>query len=240
MNSLYSELIKVFKALSKIEKLNFVKDQAVEISCHAGQLLNIKTDLLTSPVDHLLESISSKKSPLSDQSPDYPVLEQLISELEKAQAIKELNHVGFCYHVDAQDTERAKLLSETKDTTFKLYEEATDDIAKWYFVGDTSTWEDPMIELLPVESKNETFIDYWLPHIHIDIDTTFTEEEIENLIYRLYEGDPKPIRITVIDGVVYTIRLRLGVLDGVNLFLDLSTKNRMVEFSRKNILKQIS
>ena len=228
------ELLKTLKILSPNENKFSDKDQ-FKIGNQAGDLLKVSDQGIESPIGEVKTTLLSKASPLPDQIPDYDLLTQAVKELPT----RSLNHVGFCYHVDSQVKEKQRLVSEISNTAFKLYEEPSNDSAKWYFIGDTNDPLDPMIEFLPVESSNDTFIDYWLPHIHIDIDTNLDENQIESIIYKIYDGEPRPFRVTVIDDVVYTVRTRLGIIDGINIFLDLSTNHRKVEFSRKNILKQL-
>lgn len=240
ISKLNTELIGIFSIFSKNTDLNFLKNDEVVIGNPKGELLKISEDSINSPIKELTMTLSTKLSPLPDQDPDYDLLSQLLRELNSKKAIKELNHIGFCYHVASQPKEKTRLLTELKNSDQKLYEEPSTDQTKWYFLGDAGDFRSPMIEMLPVESDGTTFIDYWLPHIHIDIDTTLTEDQIESLLYSIYDGDPKPFRITVIDNVVYTVRTRLGIVDGVNIFLDLSTNHRNVELSRKNILKLLS
>lgn len=234
------ELIKIFQTLSDNKDINFVNNGEVKIGNQVGEILRISEQVIKSPINDIEKLLVSKISPLPDQLPEYELLSQFIGELNKLKAIKGLNHIGFCYHVSSQEQEKSRLLSETLPGDVFLYEEPSNDLAKWYFVGNTDNWESPMIELLPAESNNYTFIDYWMPHIHIDIDTTLDENQIESLLYKIYDGDPKPFRCTVIDDVIYTVRTRLGIIDGVNLFLDLSTNHRDIEYSRKNILKRLT
>lgn len=203
-------------------------------------LLKITEEEFISPVSNLKTLLQTKISPLDDQPIDTELLGQVFSLLNQEKSIIGLNHIGFCYHVVSQENEQKRLLESFKNKNEKVYEEPSNDESKWYFVGDTKDTSKPMLELLPVESQDLTFIDYWLPHIHIDIDTKLDERQIESLLYKVYDGDPKPYMSTVIDDVIYSVRTRLGIVEGVNIFLDLSTNHRNVDYSRKNILKQIS
>ena len=77
---------------------------------------------------------------------------------------------------------------------------------------------------------------YWLPHIQIDIDTKLLSSQIEKLVINIYGRKPFPI---VIDGKKYIMRLRLGRIDGVNLFLDLATHLRDVDYLKHAIWKKV-
>lgn len=239
-SKLNKEILKIFEILSKNKKLNYFKDSIVSLENREGELLKITDQDITSPISELITTLVSKPSPLPNQSPDYELLNSLIEELTKQESVRGLNHIGFLYHVESLDQEKARLMSKMKTSSFKLYEEPSNEKAKWYFIGDTTSWDQPMIEMVPVESNGDTFIDYWLPHIHIDIDTNMDENQIESLFYKVYDGDPKPYRAVVIDEIVFVIRLRLGIIDGVNLFIDLSTNHRDVKKLRQNSYKQLS
>jgi hypothetical protein len=108
----------------------------------------------------------------------------------------------------------------------------------WLFIGDTENWQDPMVEFLPVEKTNDKQAEYWLPHIQIDIDTTLTASEIERILTSVYGGVIQP-RAIAIAGTVYIVRSRLGVIDGINIFLDLATNSRNVQWARQQGLTKI-
>lgn len=120
-----------------------------------------------------------------------------------------------------------------------LYEEPSNDLGLWLFIGDTSNWENPLFELVPVEDTSDKWVDYWLPHVQIDLDTKLDAKSIEKLSKEHFGNDILPYQVTVIDGIVYAVRLRLGVIDGVNINLDLGTSNRNTKYVRENLLRRV-
>lgn len=95
-----------------------------------------------------------------------------------------------------------------------------------------------MIELIPVEKTDNTWVDYWLPHIQIDIDTKLITQDIENRVNLVFAHTLKPYPITI-DGTVYIVRNHLGRIDGVNIFLDVATRSRDVKYARQHLLTRI-
>lgn len=106
-------------------------------------------------------------------------------------------------------------------------------------MGNINNWQNFLVEFVPVNKSQEIY-DEFLPHIQIDVDTKLNASEIENLIKKYFGGEVKPYRIAVINGITYIVRLELGILDGVNIFLDLATNSRNVKYHRENFLKKIS
>lgn len=203
----------------------------------SNDMLKISTSEIRTPIGNMLTLLSQHRSILTDQEVDISLLRKLVSRLLNNSLIR-LNHIGFCYKVESQEAEKQKLSELTVKSKFHLYQEESNDYGLWLFLGNTSDWHDPMIELLPVEKTSDKWVDYWLPHIQIDLDTRLTSNELENVIKLAYEDRIKPFPI-VINGTTYILRSRLGITSGVNIFLDLTTNARKVQYHRQNILKLI-
>ncbi|HUV46972.1 MAG TPA: hypothetical protein VMW29_02450, partial [Candidatus Bathyarchaeia archaeon] len=92
---------------------------------------------------------------------------------------------------------------------------------------------------LPVENTKDRWVNYWLPNFQIDLDTTLNCEQIEKLVFDTFQGKIKPFRAVVMDGVTYCVRIRLGIISGINIYLDLGTNSRNVKYVRKHILKKL-
>ena len=155
--------------------------------------------------------------------------------------IKRLDHIGFCYAVSSQEDERERIINEVIKTDWHLYEMASVDLAKWYFIGDKRNWQDPMVEFLPVvlPEKPPEDIAYWMPHIHIDINTSLKAEEIVRMSAEVFGYTRKPILYTDPKWGTHCVRIWLGIVSGVNFQLDLSTTVRNLEWVRKNMLHEI-
>lgn len=98
-----------------------------------------------------------------------------------------------------------------------------------------------MIELLPVVVPKDPpkDIPYWMPHIHIDINTSLSADEIVGVIKQVVGDSRTPIRYTDPERGTHCVRLWLGTVSGVNINLDLSTKVRNLEWVRNNMLREI-
>lgn len=230
--NLNSALISIFKFLFGTE--------FVDIKISSGiSLFRCANDSIYTPVSDLDKFFDKRRSPLNDSFVSLDKLEKFISYLNQNKLVVRLNHVGICYMVDSQKNEKQRLIQVIKNSGLNIYEEESNDLGLWLFVGDTKNWEDPLLELLPVEDTSDKWIDYWLPHIQIDLDTNLNADSIEKLSKEFFREEVKPFRVTVIDNIVYTVRLRLGTLQGVNIDLDLATNSRQVEYVRKEILKRV-
>ena len=223
----------VFKKIFSVLSCN---DTLVFKNTH---LLDCSDTEISTPVGNILPLLLEHKSKVSDHPVHFELLKQLIDRLTSDQSIVRLNHVGFCYKVSSQEKEKERLKELIKQTEFHVYQEMSSDDGLWLFIGDTSKWEEALIELLPVEKTKDRWVDYWLPHMHIDIDTTFTAQEIENRVRSILNTSIKPYLITI-DGIVYIVRIYLGSIDGVNIYLDLATRSRNVQFARQHLLTRIT
>lgn len=205
---------------------------------HNKELFNFSdTDIFT-PVGNTLPLLLKYKSKLLDHPVNFELLRLLINRLTNDQSIIRLNHIGFCYKVFSQEKEKERLIDLIKQTKFHLYQEKSNDDGLWLFVGNVNNLEEPLIELVPVEKTTDKWVDYWLPHIQIDIDTNLTTKEIENRVLTIFGTTIKPYLITI-DGIVYIVRNHLGNVNGVNIYLDLATSERNVKLMRQHLLTRI-
>ena len=83
-------------------------------------------------------------------------------------------------------------------------------------------------------------IDFFLSHIQIDIDTTLDSSGIEDVVKEVFNNSVKLYHVAIINGITYIVRNRLGVIDGVNIFIDLATNSRNVKSHRQINLKKIN
>ncbi|MFH1561440.1 MAG: hypothetical protein ABID04_02580 [Patescibacteria group bacterium] len=235
MSALNKSVIDVLKLFAPLPGLKVNKDS---ISLN-DNLLKITPDQISSPTG-VYEKMAERLSPLEDQLVPLAQIEKFIQDLKKPNSLTRLNHLGFCYQVASLDQEKTKVLQEMKKSKFDLYQEKSVDKTLWLFIGNDANWTDPMIELLPVEKLKDPWLDLWLPHIHIDIDTTKKAEEIDKIVIKHFGGDPVPFHAIVIDSYIYTVRVRLGVVSGINITLDLATSIRNQDYRRANLLKKLS
>lgn len=228
MKNLYQTLDKVFQLLSLSNKIQ-LSDCPVRVT----------DPQIITPIGDVAPVLHRQKSKLKDAIVGLNLLKDLIVRLDDNKSIVRLNHIGFGYRVKSQQTERERLIHLAEKTDQYLYEEESNDFGLWLFLGNTNIWESPLIEFVPVEADDPK-IDYYLPHIQIDIDTTLNANEIEKIVTDVFDNTIQPYRVAVIDGITYIVRNRLGVIDGVNIFIDFATNSRNVKFHRQNFLKKIS
>lgn len=232
-----SKLYDVFKLLSIDHHLNFFDDEKMKIVVNEKTLFFLSNKELMLPIAS--ESFFENNNPLKDSFVENEDLKNLIRDLSNLKAIIGLNHIGFCYKCDSQVKERERIKNAVTRTDWQLYEMESNDDGLWLFVGNKDDWHDPLIELLPVEKTNDKWVNYWLPHIQIDIDTKLSHKELEERIKSAFKEKVIPFRSCVIDGVVYGVRARLGNVGGVNIVLDFATKERRIQYSREHLLSKV-
>jgi hypothetical protein len=221
-----------------IEQIISILSSNQNLKFNHPNLPKFLADRITTPVSNMLPLLQRYKSSLFDKECDLKLLTKLIEELNKNNSVIRLSHIGFCYKILSSETEKKRLIGLVKQTKSHLYQEQSNDGNTWLFIGDANNWEDPAMEVVLVEKTNDPQADYWLPHIQIDIDTTLSGREIEKLIWSVFENSIKPFPI-IIEGKTYIIRNHLGVVDGINIFLDLATNERNVKDLRQNGWKKI-
>jgi len=224
--------------VTKLTEVNNLLLKNTKIVLPEKNLLTISNREIRTPLGDILPLLSHHKSKLSNQFIELHLLKELIDELTSHNHIIRLNHIGFCYKVDSQQNEKDRIASLVQQSNYQLYQEPTNDDGMWLFVGDLTRWNNPVIELIPVEKTSDQWLDYWLPHIQIDLDTTMKGEDIELLVRSIFGDSITPFPI-VINNSVCIVRNRLGTVDGVNISLDLATSARKVKELRQQIWKKI-
>ncbi len=227
-----------YKILENFKKIISILSRNDKLIFKNTNLFDPSDTEISTPVGDILPLLLEHKSKLPDHPFTFELLKLLIDKLNNDQAIIRLNHVGFCYKVSSQEKEKERLIGLIKQTKFHLYQEKSNDDGLWLFIGDTGKWEEPLIELIPVEKTKDKWVDYWLPHIHIDIDTKLTVKDITKSIGSIFHSSIKPYFITI-DGVVYVVRNYVGTTEGVSFYLDLATRARNVQFARQHLLTKI-
>lgn len=227
MKNIYQTLEGVFQILSSCKKLEF---DICPVRVNNSQIIT--------PIGDVSPILFNQKSKLKNELIDLNLLKNLIQILDNNNSIVRLNHVGFGYRVKSQQIEKQRLIDLIRKTDKNLYEEESNDFGLWLFLGDIREWEKPLIEFVPVEADHPQ-IDFFLPHIQIDIDTTLNSSEIENVVKKIFNNAIKPYHVATIDGIIYIVRSRLGIIDGVNIFIDLATNSRNVKYHRQNYLKKL-
>lgn len=235
-----SKLLDVFRALALEPSLNFFEKEQVKIATSSRKtLLKVDSDSIIVPGLPLNNSFCKKTSPLKDNFVDINQIESFVSTLSERKSLLRLNHVGFCYLVNSPKAEKQRLIELVQAKGLSLYVEESSDSSVWLYIGDRSEWDDPLVEFVLVEEINDKWKDYWLPHFQIDIDTNLVVEDIESIVSQIFKGEIKPFRMVVTNNYVSVLRVRLGIIGGININLDLGTEGRMPRFHREKLLAEV-
>jgi len=235
-----SKLFDVFKILASESNLNFVKDNQLEISISSGEtLFKVSSSGISIPKIPIHENFFGKLSPLKDNFVSDSQIQKFISVLSEKESILRLNHIGFCYSVDSIEKEKQRLLKLANQNDLNLYEEESRDDSRWLYAGKTTKWHDPLVEFVIFEKVNDKWKDYWLPHFQIDIDTNLVVDDIEFIITDVFGQKVKPYRVVVVNNYVCVSRVRLGIISGININLDIGTEGRMPRYLREKLLKKL-
>lgn len=234
------KLLDIFSALLVVPNLNFVRNGQVLVPMSDGRsLLEVTSSGIVVPDLTTPESFYTRTTPLPDRFVPTTELESFIKLLSNEGSILRLNHLGFCYQVDLREEERERLTKEAASSRWNLYEEeSTDPSNDWFIVGDRANWQDPMVEYVPTKGSNDRWINYWLPHFQIDIDTNLDALSLEARLKDKFGSKIIPVRFKFMEDI-YGIRARLGSVAGVNINLDLGTTGRITQFQRETLLKPV-
>lgn len=162
-------------------------------------------------------------------------LEKFCSKID----IVRLNHLGISYGISDIGKELDHLKSLLDKTTFRLYEEKSDNPnQRWFFIGKKENWEYPLFELVLTQGKDKFSTD-WIPHFQIDIDTNQSIEELEALADEHFGRNFFGWKLNIPDhGVVLTMG-KLANIDGTKIYLGMGTNRRGTEYHRKHILMEV-
>jgi len=238
-NQLIQTIKQIFSTLANNSNLSKLNNKINIGKYEQDLLLELTPDQINTPIGNILPLLNEKKSKLNDSIIDFSMLKKLTEVLSKPQSVVRLDHLGLCYKVNSASAEKVRLIKQVKQSNLNIYEEPSIDDGLWLFVGDINQLYDPLIELVLIEKTNDQWQDYWLPHIQIDINTNLTADEISLKISSIYGKNIKPYMI-IINGITYIVRCRLGIINGININLDLATNSRNVEYLRKNVWKSIT
>lgn len=239
MKKVSAKAFEVMRLFSVCPNLPQFISEKIVITAYGKELIWITKDSIESVVASLTNSVFMARSNVPDEFLSMIDIGVFVKRLQSY--IKRLDHIGFCYAISSQEDERERIINEVIKTDWHLYEMESVDLAKWYFIGDKRNWQDPMIELLPVVIPHEIPEDlsYWMPHIHIDINTSLSVDEIVKMSTDTFGNTRKPMLYTDPKWGTHCVRIWLGVISGMNFQLDLSTKVRNLEWVRKNMLHEI-
>lgn len=226
------------KLLETLKKVIDILSINKNLSFEGSDLFKISSSKITTPIGDPL-TLFKQKSRNKDEIIDLSLLNNFVNYINESDSIVRLNHIGFGYIVEDKQLEKQRLIKLAQKTNFNLYEEESNDFGLWLFMGNTGKWQDPLIEFVPMDKSIENYDEY-LPHIQIDIDTKYNSGQIDDLVNKYFDGKINSYHVAVINGVTYIVKIKIGSIDGVNIFLDLATNSRNVKKHREVFLKQIS
>ncbi len=202
-----------------------------QIQVNNKTLISTKSRIST-PIHNDILKLFKHKNDLPNEIIKIDNIRKLLQRIINTEHYKRLNHIGFCYKVNSIKKEILELKKIIQNSKFDLFQEPSTDQGTWLFLGDLTKITSPFIEILLNEGNTgDKWEKYWLPHIQIDIDTNLSANEIYKIL-RNYTTNPNIPYSIKIDGICYIQRFRLGTIDGVNFYLDLSTKNRDINYRK--------
>jgi hypothetical protein len=236
-----SKLYNSLSLLDSLAKLNLKIGNKCILYSGEKELLAISRKNIQSPFSEIIKKVFEKPSSLIDEDEflDDRLLCNLLREIIRNATIVRLNHLGFCYRVQSVIQERKNFVSITTKSQFYPYEMTSCDNSLWLFAGNIAQWCDHMLEFLPIKNDfGNKEVDYWLPHLHIDIDTGLHYEKIIKVSNSILKG-LRSVNTMRENGFVTKIRIWLGVISGINIHLDLGTSINNTRYMRKVMLKRI-
>jgi hypothetical protein len=232
-----TKLIELFRLLTASSRLKFATDGVVQIVASGKKLITITSAGIITSVPEISDSIFDYQSSLADSFVSNEDLQRFVDTIGKS--IYALDHMGFCYTAHSQKDELKRIKQAMRGGSFRLYEMTSTDLAKWYFIGDRQNWPDPMIELLPTLPNDDPELPYWMPHIHIDINTTLSADQLISFMKDIFGNSRSPIQMRDPEYGVYSVRLWLGTVAGINIDLDVSTNVRNMRYVKEHMLREI-
>ncbi|MCA9392550.1 hypothetical protein KC614_05140 [candidate division WWE3 bacterium] len=202
-------------------------------------LMKVTKDEISVLGVNLDDKFTIDKPRLPDHTKNMSMVETFIKNVSKG--FLRINHIGFAYRVMDKDAEYELVVRDLHEAGIDVYVEASNDpMSKWIFAGDIGNWENTIIEIVPADKKRGEWMNYWLPQIHIDIDTDLSAEHISSRVNEIFSGTPvKPFNAVEIDGVVYVVGLFVAIANGVNIYLNLGTDQRVTKVHRYKRLERV-
>jgi len=233
------KLVQVAKLLSNSKNITIYKDERLKILSKDKLLLEISKNQVTGIFKNLINKLN-RKSRLSDAFCNLNYLVNFLKYLDLHKHLLGFGHLGFCYQVKSPQQEKQQLKQDCSLAQIHLYQIPSTTPELWLFAGKTNELPYPMVEFLPIDKGvKDYYLDYWLPHIHFDIDTNLPPEKIKYLVHSLFKGSRTANPSVVYPEGIYQQRVWLGVIEGVNIDLDLSTNLTKNKTERRTCMKKL-
>lgn len=230
-NFLYTTLCSVGKLCPEI----LVKKDSAQIRINTVPLISCTPSIISSPYSFVVETIFCQPGGLFDEDERLTVkqLNSLLDSFQKRGKILRLNHLGFCFRTPSIESAIKDIKAASTKSGFYTYRQKSNDMFNWIFTGDISNWREPMLEFIPIERKVfDKEIDYWLPGIHINIDSTLSYKNIVDLVGSALQG-LRSVHPGYYNGFITQARVWVGVVSGINIHLDIATFAQNTRYQRK-------
>lgn len=230
-------LIKKLKIKSS-DRFLYLNDKKLSIQIEGNPLLEINEEsiLLLGKKDIEKRIFPHKPSSINSVF-ESNNLDNFFSELNNS--ILRFNHLGIGYICSGFDEEISKLKKIISGSIFKIYEEDSGDPnQRWFFIGSRKEWEYPLFELVMTKSS-KSFINQWIPHFQIDIDTNLDLKGLERLTSKHLKDNFFNWKLDIPN---YGVVLAMGKLANINntkIYLGLGTKLRDTKLQRTKLLKEV-
>ena len=237
---LYTTLRQVGKICPQVIE----KDGSLTLASNWKDLIKCSKTTIETPFSLILEDIYNQPSSLIDEDEfltSEQIMELFLSLQEKGRLLR-LNHIGFTYKpvsVKASIKHICDVSSQNGFQTLELDADHPKEEPIWAFVGDTTNWQDPMLEFIPLQGEiTEKEVDYFLPHLHINIDSNLSFENIADSVRSVFKGT-RSVHANYYNSYITQARIWVGVVSGINLHLDIATYSQNTRYTRKALLRPL-
>lgn len=199
-------------------------------------LVSVSDSEITLKSTSLNSRITPVKTSKLETSISIQSLQAFIADIISLSSIQ-LNHFGISYYCTDIETEIENIKSLLGDD--KLYEEDSGiSTTKWLFVGDANDSDKPMFELI-LNERSGPVLSSWVPHFQIDIDTTLSSDELNEVIKRHLGAGWVKWTIDVEGIGIPLVMGRLCSIDGLKVYLGIGTDKRDRAWHRRDGMSKL-
>lgn len=148
-----------------------------------------------------------------------------------------LNHVGISYY--CLSIKEEMMFYKKRLGTNPLYEETSGNTySRWFFLGEISKWENPLFEIV-LNKGNTEYINEWIPHFQIDLDTNLQFNEIKKITNEIYGENFIKWSLDVPNFGVVLCMGRIFEVGNTKMYLGIGTNLRNTRYHRNELLKKV-
>jgi hypothetical protein len=214
----------------------------VALKTNSLPLITCTKGKIETPYLKIIEDIFQQPGGLLDEDEFITTsqITDLFNALKQQGATFSFDHLGFSYHTQSVTKNVQHLCTISQTNHLFTYQMTVPDDTVWIFVGDNTKWREPMLEFIPLEGEIiDKEIDYWLPGLHLNINTHLAYDDICSCINSIFKGT-RDIHPNYYGKFITQARVWVGVVSGINLHFDFSTLAQNRRYTRKVMLEKLS